>query len=87
MLTQGDKLNIIKATRQLTAGSGETEAGGEKGERQRERRERREKITDHFRQNKVSSRVNKPNILTKRDSVTSRYDNTTGCFHSNCLKI
>jgi len=55
VLTQGDKLNIIKASRQ-----------------QQEKIEKSErKITDFHKQTKVSSRVSKPNILPKRDSVTS----------------
>lgn len=55
VLTQGDKLNIIKASRQ-----------------QQEKMEKSErKITDFHKQTKVSSRVSKPNILPKRDSVTS----------------
>merc|ERR1712126_419271 len=55
VLTQGDKLNIIKASRQQ--------------QKKLEKSER--KITDFHKQTKVSSRVSKPNILPKRDSVTS----------------
>merc|ERR1740129_2594817 len=70
VLTQGDKLNIIKATRHLTSGDrAETETGGDKQDKP-ERREK--KITDYHRQTKVNSRVTRPNILTKRESVTSR---------------
>ena len=70
VLTQGDKLNIIKATRHLTTGDrGDAETQGDNTEKP-ERREK--KITDYHRQTKVSSRVTKPNILTKRESVTSR---------------
>ena len=72
VLTQGDKLNIIKATRHLTSGDrAETETGGDKQDKP-ERREK--KITDYHRQTKVNSRVTRPNILTKRETVTSRYD-------------
>ena len=72
VLTQGDKLNIIKATRHLNSGDrAETETSGDRQEKP-ERKER--KITDHYRQTKVNSRVTRPNILTKRESVTSRYD-------------
>lgn len=83
VLTQGDKLNIIKATRHLTSGDrGETETGVEKQEKP-ERKEK--KITDYHRQTKVSSRVTKPNILTKRESVTSRYDKYTAVNGLNVM--
>ena len=69
MLTQGDKLNIIKAQKQLQQHKPEPELKAEKAEGGR----RQERITDYHRQTKVGSRVQtKPNILTKRDSVTSR---------------
>ena len=69
VLTQGDKLNIIKAQKQLQQHK-EPELKAEKAEAGGRRQER---ITDYHRQTKVGSRVQtKPNILTKRDSVTSR---------------
>ena len=70
VLTQGDKLNIIKAQKQLQQHKPEPELKAEKAEAGSKRQER---ITDYHRQTKVGSRVQtKPNILTKRDSVTSR---------------
>ena len=60
VLTQGDKLNIIKARNQATLNTEKVE----KSEK---------KITDYHKQTKVSSRISKPNVLPKRDMVPSRY--------------
>jgi len=59
VLTQGDKLNIIKARNQATLNTEKVE----KSEK---------KITDYHKQTKVSSRISKPNVLPKRDMVPSR---------------
>ena len=56
-MTQGDKLNIIKARNQIVKTS------------QSEKTEIKEKL--HDQKTKVSTRATKPNLLPKRESVNS----------------
>ena len=66
-LTQGDKLNIIKARNQ---------------EKMEKTQKTERKMTDFHKQTKVSSRVSKPNVLPKRDAPLSstRFDIFKRCF-------
>jgi len=68
VLTQGDKLNIIKASRHHQMGPVKTS--------QSEKAEMKEKLNDQ--KSKVSTRATKPNLLPKRESVNSNSRSTSG---------